>query len=126
PHDSVASVNNQPVFLLHAPNELLLDVPEGAKTFSAHIGLLPGAYTDGGNSDGVLFRIFTLGDDGSKTQIWTRTLDPVRQESDRGPVGVTIPIDTTTGTKQLMVTTEIGPNGDRSWDQSYISQARFE
>ena len=126
PHGSVASVNNQPVFLLHAPDELLLDVPVGATTFNAHIGLLPGAYTDGGNSDGVIFRIFTAGDNGLKTQVWTRTLDPVRQESDRGMVAVAIPIDATIGAKQLIVTTEIGPNGDRSWDQSYISQVRFE
>ncbi|MEO7598757.1 MAG: hypothetical protein ABIV50_07490 [Opitutus sp.] len=126
PHGSVASVDTQPVFLLHAPNELALNVPAGVKTLQAKVGLLPGAYTNGGNTDGVGYSVFLTQADGRREKIWSRLLDPVHRDEDRGFVAITVSLPPTDGKAQLTVVTDIGPNGDRSWDQSYIAQVHFE
>lgn len=126
PHDSVASVGEKPVFLLHAPNELTLDVPTSAKSMHAEIGLLPGAYTNGGNSDGVGFTVYAEGPGTPRQKIWSRYVDPVHQAQDRGALEITIPIPTLPAGAHVIVTTDIGAHGDRSWDQSYIARVRFE
>jgi hypothetical protein len=126
PHGSVASVNNQPVFLLHAPNELTLDLPEGAKLFRAEIGLLPSAYTNGGASDGVEFTLFVVPPIGPRQSVWVRYVDPVQKPTDRGSLVIAIPLPAVPPGSHVVITTGIGPNGNRSWDQSYISHAAFE
>ena len=126
PHDAVASVDTHPVFLLHAPNELVLNSPVGTKTFHAQIGLLPGAYTNGGNSDGVGFTVFVESPGSPREKIWSRYVDPVHQSQDRGALDISVPLPASPLGAQLIITTDIGPHGDRSWDQSYIAQVRFE
>jgi hypothetical protein len=126
PRDSVAAVDNRPVYLLHAPNELTIDVPAGAERMIAEIGLLPGAYTNGGNSDGVSYTIFTQRPGSPRQQIWSRHLDPIRNPGDRGPVQINVPLPAPEAGIQIVFATAVGPNGDRGWDQSYVAQVRFE
>lgn len=126
PHDAVAGLGTQPVYLVHAPGELTLNVPAGAQRFAAKIGLLPGAYTGGGKTDGVGFTVFVQSPGGERRQIWSRLLDPTHQPADRGSLDVTVPLPALPAGTQLVLVTDVGPNGDRGWDQSYIEQARFE
>jgi hypothetical protein len=126
PHGAVAGVGTRPVYLVHAPSELILNVPAGAKTFVAKIGLLPGAYTNGGKSDGVGFTLFVRPPDGERRKIWSRLLDPTHQPADRGSIGISVPLPAAPAGSHLILVTDVGPNGDRGWDQSYIEQARFE
>jgi hypothetical protein len=126
PHDAVASVDGKPVFLIHAPNELTVDVPSGSRTLRAVIGLLPGAYTNGGNTDGVEFTLFLERPGASREKLWARYVDPVHQATDRGALEISVALPALPPESHLTMTTQIGPHGDRSWDQSYIANIRFE
>ncbi|MBS0662183.1 MAG: hypothetical protein JSR48_02890 [Verrucomicrobia bacterium] len=125
PNEAVAAVGGRPVFLIHAPNELVLNLPSHARRFTAEIGLLPGAYENGGHSDGVEYTVFVVPPGGGRTAIWSRYLDPFNRPEDRGPVSIGVNLPKLPAGSQLVVTTGIGPHGDRSWDQSWIANVRF-
>jgi hypothetical protein len=126
PDDSVASVGGRPVYLLHAPNEVVLNVPAGARRLTGEIGLLPGAYTGGGNSDGVEFTVYALPPGGTRTKLWSRYLDPVRLAEDRGPQSITVVLPKLPAGSQLAITTGVGPHGNRSWDHSYVAGVKLK
>jgi hypothetical protein len=125
PHGAVAAVGARPVFLIHAPGEVTLNVPAGATGLSCDIGLLPGAYQNGGNTDGVAFSIEALRPDGTRQRLLDRYLDPVHVPGDRGPQTVKVPLDGLPNGVQLRIATGVGPHGDRSWDHSYVAGVTF-
>ncbi len=126
PHTSVAGIESRPVYLIHAPDEVALNIPASARTFHAEIGLLPGAYTNGGNSDGVEFTVLVEEPGSPARPIWSRLLNPRQQSEDRGSIPVSVPLPVTAPGARLVLKTGVGPNGDRGWDQSYVEKARFE
>lgn len=126
PSSSVAGIGARPVFLIHAPGEVVLNVPAGAQEMSCDLGLLPSAYEHGGATDGVGFTLSLLAPDGSRQVLATRYLDPVHEAADRGPQRLRLPLPATTGGAQIVITTAIGPCGDRSWDQSYVADVSFQ
>ncbi len=125
PSEAVASVGGRPVFLIHAPSELVLNIPARSRRFTAEIGLLPGAYENGGHSDGVEYTISVVAPGGTRTPIWSRYVDPFNRPEDRGPLTIGFSLPSLPAGSQLVVTTGIGPRGDRSWDQSWIANVRF-
>jgi len=125
PSTSVAAIGGRPVFLLHAPDEVILNVPAASRRLTAEIGLLPGAYTGEGHSDGVEFTVSLLAPNGDRTPLWKRYLDPVRVPGDRGPQAIAVTLPKLPPGTQLVIATGVGPHGDRSWDHSYIAGVKF-
>ncbi len=125
PSESVASVGGRPVFLIHAPSELVLNLPARARRMTAEIGLLPGAYENGGHSDGVEYTISVVAPGGARTAVWSRYVDPFNRPEDRGPLTISVNLPALPPGSQLVVATGVGPRGDRSWDQSWIANVRF-
>jgi hypothetical protein len=126
PHLAVAGIGERPVYLVHAPGEVVLDLPSGVSGIACDIGLLPGAYTNGGNSDGVGYTFEILFPGGERRTLFTRYLDPVHQAGDRGSPHVVVPFPTLPARTQLRIATDVGPRGDRSWDQSFVADVQFQ
>jgi hypothetical protein len=126
PHPAIAGINGRPVYLIHAPGEVVLDIPSGARELTCEIGLLPAAYTNGGNSDGVGYTFQALFPGGEQSTLFTRYVDPVHQAGDRGSFRVVVPLPALPAGTQLRIATDVGPRGDRSWDQAFVADARFQ
>jgi hypothetical protein len=125
PHPAVAGISGRPVYLVHAPGEVVLDIPPGASELACEIGLLPAAYTNGGNSDGVGYTFEALLPSGVRQTLFTRYIDPVHQAGDRGSPQVAVPLPALPAGTQLRIATDVGPRGDRSWDQSFVADVHF-
>jgi hypothetical protein len=125
PHMAVAGIGARPVYLVHAPGEVVLEIPSGSREIACDLGLLPGAYTNGGNSDGVGYTFEVLLPDGMRRTLFTRYVDPVHQAGDRGSPHVVVPLPALPAGAQLRISTDVGPHGDRSWDQSFVADVQF-
>ncbi len=126
PHLAVAGIGERPVYLVHAPGEVVFDLPPGASEIACDIGLLPGAYINGGNSDGVGYTFEALPPSGERRMLFSRYLDPVHQAGDRGSPHVSVPLPALPSGTQLRIATDVGPRGDRSWDQSFVADVHFQ
>ncbi|HZZ18406.1 MAG TPA: hypothetical protein VFE25_03505 [Opitutaceae bacterium] len=109
---------------LHAPGEMILSIPKGSMQFSGTIGLLPGTYSDGGSTAGVEFSVDAVWSSGRSMRLWSRYLDPVAEQADRGSqrFQVNLPED---GPVRLVLRTGTGPRTDNRWDWSYVRDLRF-
>ena len=125
PRSSVAGIGERPVYLLHAPNEVRIPIPDGAAHVSLESGMLPGSYQNGGNSDGVEFGLFVALPDGEKRYITGWTLNPRDIAADRGPHIRSADLGLCPAGSELIIATNVGPHGDRGWDQSYICNLTF-
>lgn len=111
----IASVDAGPAALMHAPSEATFPVPRGVRCVTAGFGLLPGAYTNGAETDGVKFSIVATWPDGWSRVLWSRHLDPRHHAADRGTqfVDVELPADQLS---RVTLRTAEGPAGDGRWD----------
>lgn len=107
-----------PVFFAHAPFELPLR-HHAADLMTLEFGVLDGAWSNGGATDGVTFSLIG---DCRTSPLWSRVLRPVENPADRGLQRATIPIpETCRGTAITLRTT---PVGTTAWDWSYWRRAR--
>lgn len=120
----IISVGLDKAALLHAPADMEFPLPAGLTRIQAGFGLRPGAYAQGGQTDGVEFSVVAGWPDGRTEVLWQRGLDPVRQPADRGSqsMGLTLPANSPAS---LTFRTRPGPAGDTRWDWSYWTQIRF-
>jgi hypothetical protein len=109
----------RPVLFAHAPSELHLPVAAGAKLVEVDFGLLEGAWSDGGATDGVEFRVSARGADGTRL-LWSQVLAPVEARADRGRQHVEIPLE---GIPPGTLVFETLPRGSSAWDWAYWAGA---
>ncbi len=118
--------DGRPLFLLNPPGRMtfVLTGTETALEFQA--GLLPGAYSNGGNSDGVGLRI-ELEEAASATRtLLTQVLNPRDRAEDRGSRRIHVPLPAPAPGTRLNLVIDPGPANNGSWDWSYIEGLRFE
>ena len=118
--------DGRPLFLLNPPGHMTfrLEGTETALEFLA--GLLPGAYTAGGNSDGVGLRVTLEQADAPPRILHSQTINPRDREQDRAPCRIHVPLPPSPAGSRLSVTIDAGPANNGSWDWSYIEGLRFE
>jgi hypothetical protein len=87
-------------------------------------GLLPGAYQNGNDTDGVEFVIEFVSASGRTTELLRRFLDPMRQEADRPAQRFTLEPPKEKGGK-LIFRALPGPRGSQSFDWSYWTDVSF-
>jgi len=115
-----------PVFSLNAPGEMVFELTKMVRTVSFTCGFMPGAYTGDGNSDGATFLILLQSGTGAPTQLASRILRPKSHPQDRGPLEVEVAIPPHAAGDHLILRTDPGPNGDRSWDWTYIANLHIK
>lgn len=114
---SAETVENQMVAVMHAPSEMIYNLPNNAQELSGSFGFLPGAYTNGANTNGAEF-IITWSNGVEKADLYSRYLDPVHIAADQGPQSFKIPLSHLSGGR-LSLRIDPGPNGNYSWDWTY-------
>jgi hypothetical protein len=105
-----------PVFFAPAPFHLPV-VPRG-DAVELEYGLLDGAWSDGGASDGVEFSVVGACE---PKPLWSRRLRPAEEPSDRGPQRATVSIPRACSGHPIALTTE--PAGTAAWDWAYWRRA---
>lgn len=109
------------IFLLHAPGALRFTIPAAARSIHFKAGLLAGAYTGTGLTDGVEILVELHNTEGSTQRLLQRRLDPRLTPGDRGDQSFDIPLPPRTADTQLVLSIDPGPSGDASWDWSYVA-----
>jgi len=80
------------VFMLNAPGALEFALTGRERTLFFDGGLIAGAYTGGGHSDGAEFIVELRRPDGSIEPVYRRLLNPVDLPADRGTQHFTVPL----------------------------------
>ena len=112
---------------LHAPADLRFRLHGGERAIAFDFGFRTGAYLDGGNTDGAIYRVVLRRPGRADEAVFERRLQPVGQPADRGNQHgeVSLPVDTAAG-DELMVAIETGPLNNPAWDWTYLANLRIE
>jgi len=118
--------NNREIFLLHSPGSMTFRLNGGEKILRFTAGLLPGAYSNGGHSDGVEIIISLKKNGGSPTVLFQRIINPASNPADRGDQSFQVPLPAFPPGTELTLVVSPGPDGNYDWDWSYLSGFRID
>ena len=76
-------IDGRTVMIMHAPSQMIFEVPAGATMIQGDFGFVPGAYQNGGRTNGALFTVYWT-DGSDRFVLHERYLDPVPRLNDRG------------------------------------------
>lgn len=111
---SGAMIDGKGVAVMHAPSQMIFEVPPGARTISGQFGFVEATYTNGGNTNGAWFLVYWS--DGTKrVDLFSRFMNPVQVPADRGLQDFTASLKGIAGGRLYLETTP-GPYNDYSWD----------
>ena len=100
------------------------------RVFVAHnvrfdYGFSEGAYTNGGNTDGAVFRVERERPGQPAAVLFERLLQPQLQAADRGTLQADIDLAGSVRGDRLVVRIEPGPANNGAWDWTYLDHVRF-
>lgn len=126
--DGAGAVNigERSVFMLNAPGRVTFVLSGREQQLSFSGGLMPGAYSEGGRSDGTAFVAELQQPDGSTRQIFYRLVNPRDKPAEAGLQTFTVTLPPHAAGSRLSLRTDAGPAGDRSWDWSYLCDVHLE
>ena len=121
----VAEIAGQPGISANAPSELHFNAPAGAKRIEASVGILDGAFTGPGKTDGIDVVIFELLPTGGRRILYQRFLNPAVVPTDRGLQTITLnDIGSITG--PIVFALYPGPADNMSFDWGYWRKIKIE
>ncbi len=110
---SETELGGQKAIVMHAPSEMVFLLPPGATGISGGFGFVPGAYQDGGNTDGAEFRVvWTHG--AERTVLFSRWMNPHAVPADRGLQHFHVALTGLSG-GELRLEVKPGPHNN-AWD----------
>jgi len=112
--------------MLNAPATLAYLLTGKERRLQFEYGFLPGAYRDGGHTDGAEFRV-ALQHPGQADQIlFHRLLNPGRNSADRGTQLLQLTLPQFQAGDRLVISIDPGPTGNAAWDWTYIHPLTLE
>ena len=121
---SETTIDGRDAAVLHAPSQMIFDLPKDAKSITGKFGMMPGTYLDGGKTDGVLFLVYWT-DGNKRIVLFQRYLDPLAKTADRGLQDFSADLSNLTGGR-LFLETKNGPKDNQGWDWSAWTNIRIE
>lgn len=116
-------IDKRRVMIMHAPSEMIFDVPSGAGELNGAYGFVPGAYTNGGRTNGAVFFIYWT--DGSDSVVLhERFLDPMTKMNDRGLQKFHVKLPKSTGRVTLRINP--GPFDEYAFDWTGWTDIEFK
>jgi hypothetical protein len=104
-----------------APTEIRFRPPAGSRSIHAIGGMVPGSYTNGNTTPGVVITVFEEMADGTRHVLFKRMLTPLTEPTDRGDVVISYQQEQPfTGT--LVFAHYAVPSGNVSYSWSYWKQ----
>ncbi len=77
-------IDNRRVMIMHAPSEMVFEVPSGAGEINGYYGFVANAYSNGGKTNGAVFSVVWEDGNNEPTVLHERFLDPRHKVNDRG------------------------------------------
>jgi len=111
---SIQQIDGTDVMVMHAPSEMVFDLPQDVTSISGRHGFVVGAYTDGGKTNGAEF-VIAWSDGRNSIEIYRRYLNPIAKVEDRGLLSFQIDLSAYHGGR-LYLRTLPGPFNDKGWD----------
>jgi hypothetical protein len=109
------------VFLLHAPGAISYKLAGDEHRLRFTYGFRPGAYTDGGKTDGAIYRVELQVAGQPARVLFERFLQPASRENDRGPQLATLTLPPLQPGEILTLKIDPGPADNVAWDWTYLS-----
>lgn len=121
---SEATIEGRDVAVMHAPSQMIFDLPADAKTLTGSYGFLPGTYTNGGATNGAEWVIYwTNGNE--RVDLFHKFLDPVKNPGDRGLQDFSCNLEGLKGGR-LYFEVKPGPYNDHGWDWTSWTDVKIE
>lgn len=117
-------IGGRTALVMHAPSTMTFTLPPGAKHAKGAFGYVPGAYENGGHTDGGEFRV-VWSDDHERRVLFTRLLRPASEPKDRGLQPFEADLSNLPP-GHLYLEISPGPNGDHSWDWTAWTDVTIE
>lgn len=125
-HFGAVNVEGKNLFMLNAPGLLEFELAGNEHEVEFSGGILPGAYTNGGESDGVAFIVEYRFPDSHLERLFYRHIRPRLVPEDRGDQAFHVALPFHPPGTRLRLLVDPGPAGDKSWDWSYISHFQLK
>ncbi len=113
------------LFQANAPARFVFNLDGTERRLLLRYGFFGGAYTNGNTTDGVRLAV-AVESGGNRVQVGERLLDPMRAAADRGPQAMALDLPPGKRNAKLVLTIDPGPNGNSSWDWTYVSGFTLE
>ena len=107
-------IQGRDVAVMHAPSVMTFNVPKGATKVSGRFGFLPGAYTNGGRTNGAEFVVY-WSDGGDRIELFHKFCDPLNVDQDHGLQYFEASLKGLSGGR-LYLQVKPGPYNDYAWD----------
>lgn len=117
-------IDNRRVMVMHAPSEMVFDVPSGAGEINGYYGFVPGAYSDSGKTNGAVFSIVWSENGKEPIVLYERYLNPKNKINDRGLQKFNVKIPQSRG--QLFLRVNPGPYGEFAFDWTAWTGIEFK
>ncbi|HET7536354.1 MAG TPA: hypothetical protein VFJ90_07865, partial [Candidatus Didemnitutus sp.] len=124
-----ASIVDSPygrIVQLHAPSALTYQLAGNETRLRFDYGILPGAYTGEGATDGAVFLVELHRPNQPVETLLRRPLEPRRREGDRGLQHADLPLNKLGPADRLIVTIDPGPARSNAWDWTYITHFELQ
>jgi hypothetical protein len=122
-----SSVGGESVLALHAPAAMTFRLHGGERSVAFDFGFRPGAYRDGGNTDGAGFRVMLRRAGQPDLTVFARLLQPVGRPADQGKQHAAFPLpDKLAAGTELVFAIDPGPAGSAAWDWTYVANFQIK
>jgi hypothetical protein len=118
-----AMLEGSPGLMVLAPGVMVFEVPVGAQQVTGAFGILEGAYTNGGKTDGVEFTVEIENENGTVRRALGKLLQPQENVADRGKILFSVALDRKD--RKVVLKTAVGQHEDEKWDWSVWSDIQF-
>jgi hypothetical protein len=123
---SIAETEVERLFMLHAPAAITFALQGSEHRLQIDFGLLPGAYTGEGRTEGVDYVVEVVRAGQSNEEVFRRALRPLTVPADQGRQHATLALSNLKRGDQLILRTTSGPSGNVSWAWAYLARLNLE
>jgi hypothetical protein len=111
---------------LHAPASLTYRLNGHERNLQFAYGFLPGAHSNGGGTDGAIFRVTLLQLGTPDRVLFERFLQPKVQPQDRGSQFENLALPAVEPGDRLLISIDPGPEKNAAWDWTYLRRLTLE
>ena len=111
---SEVMIDGREVAIMHAPSLITFDMVKDAKKVRGKYGFMPGAYSNGGRTNGAEFVVY-WSNGGEHVVLYNHFLNPLENFNDRGLQSFEADLTGLVGGR-IYLQVKPGPFNDFSWD----------
>jgi hypothetical protein len=122
---SEVQIDGHAALVMHAPSLMVFTPPPSAVRVRGNFGYPPGAYLNGGNTDGAEFRVLWATDT-ERRLLFSQLIRPVQEPKDRGLHHFEVDLRNLPKGGHLQLEISPGPRDEHSWDWTAWSDVVIE